>query len=153
MRKLITAVLAMCFWGLTAQNNQVELVNGKFYTMDGTLFTGVYTQYEEGTKVAELSIASGELSGTAKYFHLSGALKESGTYKNGKREDEWKKYSATGNLLCVASFLNDTKHGKWLVWDNEGNLRFEMYYKNGKQVGTWKMWDANGELTTKDFGQ
>lgn len=153
MRKLITALTVICFLGVFAQSNQVMIENGKFYSLDGKLYSGLYTKIEDNNKVSELNIKDGNLSGPAKYFSLTGAVKEIGMYKEGKRHGEWKKFNDAGQLLSIASFNNDAKNGKWLVWDNNGKLRFEMFYNNGKQVGTWKLYDEEGNVSTKDFGQ
>lgn len=138
--------------GVNAQQVDVKVENGKYYSAEGTLFSGTYAQYNGATKVAELNIDNGVLSGSALYFHVNGTLKEQGQYAEGQRSGKWTQYNNVGEVITVAGFANDQKHGEWIVWDDNGNKRFEMFYNNGKRIGTWKMWDEEGNLSTKDFG-
>jgi len=155
--KRIKNILTALFLTLTTlavgQTTELTLENGKYYNLQGELFNGTYEQYEGSTKVAQLTVENGLLSGAALYFHTNGQLKEEGAYTNGKRSGNWTEYSVLGKVRSIASFKNDAKHGKWMVWDDNGNKRFEMYYLDNKKVGTWKMWDAEGNLTTKTFEQ
>jgi antitoxin component YwqK of YwqJK toxin-antitoxin module len=153
MRKLIAIGILLVFaLGANAQQANVKVENGKYYSVQGSLFTGTYAQYEGSNKIAELSIDNGVLNGAALYFHTNGRLKEEGKYVNGQRSGKWTQYNELGKVTTVANFVNDAKHGSWLVWDDNGNKRFEMNYNNGKRIGIWKMWDEEGNLTTKDFG-
>lgn len=137
--------------GLSAQNSDVTIENGKYYAADGLLFTGVYEEYDEGRLVSQLNVREGELEGSASYFHLNGQLKESGMYNNGHKTGEWQQFNDVGLLVGVASFDSDLKHGKWIIWDDEGNIRFEMFYNKGQKTGVWRMWDEDGNETSKDF--
>ncbi|NNJ54819.1 MAG: hypothetical protein HKP14_01730 [Bacteroidia bacterium] len=152
MRNLLTIIMMSVIGLLSAQNVDVEVVNGKYFNLDGNLFTGTYTEYAEGIKISELNIEEGVLSGSVLYFHLNGNLKEQGQYNNGLKTGDWKQYNSVGSITSTATFVDDKKDGQWMVWDDAGNKRFEMYYSNGKKVGVWKMWDDKGEMTTKDFG-
>jgi len=151
MKKIFTLILVAFTSFAMAQNSDLKIENGKYYSVDGSLFSGLYAQYDAGVKVAELSVEDGVLSGAALYYHANGKVKEEGTFLNGKRNGNWTQYNDMGQMNSIASYLQDNKHGKWIVWDESGQKRFEMYYNNGDRVGTWKMWDANGELTTKTF--
>lgn len=153
MRKSIIAVVMLVFaLGANAQQVELKVENGKYFSAEGALFTGTYDKYEGATKVAQLNINNGMLNGAALYFYNNGKLKEKGQYINGERVGSWTQYNELGNITGVAGFANDEKNGEWIVWDDNGNKRFEMFYSNGKRTGTWKMWDDEGNLTTKDFG-
>lgn len=151
MKKLMTIILSMLSVVVFSQNQEVNIENGKYFNVNGTLFTGQYAQYKDGIKVAELSVEDGVLSGVAMFYHTNGKMKEVGSYSSGERVGKWYQYNDLGDLSTVAAFKEDKKHGKWIVWDEDGNKRFEMYYDDGNRIGTWKMWDADGNLTTKTF--
>jgi antitoxin component YwqK of YwqJK toxin-antitoxin module len=151
MKNILTLILVAFASIAMAQSNDIKVENGKYYSMNGGLFSGLYAQYDAGVKVAELSVEEGVLSGAALYYHTSGNIKEEGSFDNGKRSGNWTQYNDLGQVNSSASYIEDQKHGKWIVWDDAGNKRFEMYYDNGARVGTWKMWSASGELTTKTF--
>jgi len=153
MRKSIAiGIMLVLALGVNAQQVDLKVENGKYFSAEGALFSGTYGKYEGVTKVAELNINDGMLNGAALYFHNNGKLKEKGQYTNGERVGSWTQYNEIGDVTTVASFASDEKHGEWVVWDDNGNKRFEMFYTNGKRTGIWKMWDEEGNLTTKDFG-
>ena len=151
MKNILTLIVVSFASIAMAQGNDIKVENGKYYSMNGGLFSGLYAQYDAGVKVAELSVEEGVLSGAALYYHTSGKIKEEGSFDNGKRSGNWTQYNTMGDVNSTASYVEDQKHGKWVVWDDAGTKRFEMYYDNGARVGTWKMWNASGELTTKTF--
>ena len=151
MKNILTVILVAFASIAMAQSSDLKVENGKYYSMNGSLHSGLYAQYDAGVKVAELTVENGVLSGSALYFHANGGVKEEGSFANGKRSGNWTQYNTMGDVSGTASYLADQKHGKWVVWDDEGNKRFEMYYDKGARVGTWKMWNASGELTTKTY--
>lgn len=153
MKNIIFLLIMALSASVYGQSTDLKIENGTFYSLDGTLFSGTYEQYEGSTKIAQLSVENGMLAGAALYFHTNGQVKEEGEYTNGKRSGNWTQYSELGEIRSIASFKSDTKHGKWMVWDEKGNKRFEMYYADGIKVGTWKMWDEDGNLSTKTFDQ
>ena len=153
MKNIITLVLAALTTLSFSQNQELIVENGKYFNVNGTLFSGQYAQFQDGYKIAELSVEDGILSGSAMYYHKNGSVKEEGHFSEGKRSGKWYQYNDLGNISTVAAFKADKKHGKWIVWDENGEQRFEMYYEEGQKVGTWKMWDSEGKLTTKTFKQ
>lgn len=153
MRNLIAIIVLIFGVTANAQNGDIQINNGKYFTLSGGLFTGVYEQFTDGVKTSEMEVKNGVLSGSALYFHTNGALREEGSYAEGKRAGAWTQYNSLGKVISSASFKNDEKHGKWMIWDDSGNMRFEMYYNEGQKIGEWKMWDEEGKLTVKVFEQ
>lgn len=151
MKNILTLILIAFASIAMAQSSDLKVENGKYCSLNGGLFSGLYAEYDAEVKVAELNVENGVLSGAALYYHASGSIKEEGSFDKGKRSGDWTQYNHLGQINSTASYLEDQKHGKWVVWDNEGNKRFEMYYDNGARVGTWKMWNASGELSTKTY--
>lgn len=151
MKKFITLILLAFATTASAQTNSLKIENGVYYNLNGTLFSGRYSQYDGDVRIAELSVENGVLSGASLYFYADGKLREEGGYLAGKRSGNWTQYNELGQISCMASFKADKKHGKWMVRDSKGNLRFEMYYLDGEKVGIWKMWDEEGQLTIKSF--
>lgn len=57
------------------------------------LLEGVSSKYSsKGILIEEITYADNVLNGLAKYFELNGNLKETGLYKNGKRDGKWEFY-------------------------------------------------------------
>ena len=154
MRTLIASTLiALLGFSSMGQSTEVAYVNGKFINSDGTFFSGIYAEYEDGVMVSQLTVNNGLLNGNAVYYFASGAIRIQGSYRFGQRDGKWVEFNNLGQLATISYYNNGQKDGKWEIWDLDGNKRFEMYYNNGEKVGTWKMWNDQGQLTTKEYGQ
>jgi antitoxin component YwqK of YwqJK toxin-antitoxin module len=46
-------------------------------------------------------------------YHENGRVKETGAFRNGRREGVWKQYSDTGALLAQAGFRDGQRQGVW----------------------------------------
>ena len=149
MKKLISLITAVLFSNIT---NAQQLNNdGKYITTDNELFSGTITSSHDGVKT-QLTVKDGEVTGAATYFYASGKIMETGTFLNGKRDQEWIRYSESGTKLAVAFYNAGKKTGTWLVFDDNGNKRFEMNYSDGEKSGKWTSWDENGVVVnTKDY--
>lgn len=125
---------------------------GLYIDSDGALFTGILENKENGAKISELEIKSGQPNGEAKYYYASGKLMETGVYDAGQKDGQWFRYNEAGVNVGLAVYSMGKKTGTWLVWDDTGKKRFEMHYVQGEKTGTWYNWDANGEMvSSKDY--
>ena len=126
--------------------------NGLYTDADGSLFTGIFENKENGVKQSEIEIKNGLFNGEAKYYYASGKLMETGVYENGQKDGKWLRYNETGLTVGLAIYNLGKKNGTWMVWDDTGKKRFEMHYHMGEKTGTWHNWNENGELiSSKDF--
>ena len=69
--------------------------------------------------------------------------KESGFYKNDKKEGEWKLYSKTDELSNITNYKEDIKEGYSEEY-HFGVLRNNGYYINDKKSGLWKDYQWGG---------
>ena len=109
MRSLTTLIAAVCTLVSFALTTNIVVKDGIYFNEDGSLFSGEYEQFESGIKLATISVNNGLLSGSAVYYHANGAIKEEGTFVNGKRSGSWFQYTSSGELTSVAAFNNDKK--------------------------------------------
>lgn len=97
------------------------------------------------------------------------AIEESGTYKNGLKQDEWKYYYTNGNLHFLKNYLdgklngkyqefsqneiliklgqykNDEKDNNWIEYYNNGKEKLNLIFNNGEII-CCKQFDENGKL-------
>jgi len=80
-------------------------------------------------------------------YHPNHKLFIEGSYKDGKREGEWKSWYENGNLWSVGTFKAGVQVGKTMTYYENGNLRYSgIYDNNEKRTGTWKFYDENNNL-------
>lgn len=81
---------------------------------------------------------SGELlhDSFLKYYH-SNQLAESGRFKNGLKEGDWKTWYENGVLQSDTEWDNGQKDGEYLSYDKTGFLTEKGYYSNGLKTGKW----------------
>jgi antitoxin component YwqK of YwqJK toxin-antitoxin module len=144
---LIIAITGAC----QAQSHPL-LVNGKYVTQTGELFTGTArldAQQTDGVTTQEIEVLAGQLHGSVRYINQNGTLAELGHYSNGEKNGQWLQYSPGGQLIGEAYYKNGLKDGIWTVWDEAGIKRYHMVYSSGKKVDTWKMWDEQANLVSE----
>ena len=134
MRSLTTLIAAVCTLVSFALTTNIVVKDGIYFNEDGSLFSGEYEQFESGIKLATISVNNGLLSGSAVYYHANGAIKEEGTFVNGKRSGSWFQYTSSGELTSVAAFNNDKKviitgyggHTEYLGKDYDGLVDYKL---------------------------
>lgn len=120
---------------------------------------GRWEYYRKNELSSYLTYKNGYLDGECGEVKPSGDLKETGFYKNGKKDGTWKTYYSDdqvkqldeykdgdlrktvtyytdGSVQRERNFLNKKEHGvdKSFEWET-GVQKSEKYYENGKQVG------------------
>src|ERR1700748_2303462 len=120
------AALILSFFLLTmfvnAQVKQNE--NGLYANADGSLFTGVLENKENGIKQSEIEIKEGLPSGEANYYYASGKVMETGTFEKGQKDGKWLRYNESGVEVGLAIYNLGKKNRTWIVWDDAGKKRF-----------------------------
>jgi len=97
----------------------------KFYNKNGEL-SGI-SFWKDGKRTRK---------GEWKFYH-NGKLRETGSYKLGKREGEWKSYHDNGKLSEIVSYKDGKKEGEWKSYYDNGKLAQIVFYKDGKIEEGW----------------
>lgn len=103
----------------------------------------VKTNYENGSVKSEY-VQKGELVAVTNYYE-SGAVKETGYYKNEIPEGKWESFAEDGSKTAEISYQNGKRHGEFRVWDQYDNAYIEMKYANGEVI------NANRYLKQTEF--
>lgn len=110
MKAIITAIAILIGTSVNAQSTPSE------------------TYYNNGN--IESRVASVNGADMITIFHEEGGVKETGIVENGKREGQWERYDAQGNLVARAYYKNDKKAGDWVFWNADGSLKMTVTYEN-----------------------
>ena len=114
----------------------------KLLMMTALVFTGALFAQDVKPEFEE----QGDLiKGT--FFYEDGAVKQKGTYKDGKLHGKWVAYDKTGAKTAVAQYANGENTGKWFFWNN-GNLT-EVDYTNNT-IAEVTTWDNSKTLVVRD---
>ncbi len=83
--------------------------NRKLVALDGTPYTGVYTDYydwENDQKEREEYYKDGKQNGLCTWWYENGQKKSEGLYKNGKLDGLWTVWSEAGERMDEAYFVD-----------------------------------------------
>lgn len=88
-----------------------------------------------------------------KSYHENGEVKEVLSFNEKEQLDGiCIYYDLDGDVLAVASYKDGKKNGEWKIWREDGTIAYEMYYSNGEKTGVWKQYNEKGELIKeRDF--
>lgn len=78
-------------------------------------------------------------------YEKSGALKITGTLKNGRREGIWTAWHENGEVESEVKYIDDLRHGPIRTWYDNGKLRYKGFYSNGEPIGEWIYYSREGE--------
>jgi uncharacterized protein len=126
-----------------------ELATREFY-VDG-LREGPYLEYDPGGEViTEALYVKGQFEGSFKRLAFGLPL-EIGTYRNGKKVGEWKRYFAGTKVLEAEEYYdqNGNKTGEWKYYYESGRLARVEKYKNNIGVGVWEEYFPNKALSKR----
>ena len=130
-------------------NTDVHLDLSKRYVeYKKKIFSGLVIKFYKNTNDT-LSVSifkNGLKDNTWKKFYKNGNIKEIRKYREGKKIGRYIGYYETGNIKFEENFKNNLNHGKLFIWSNEGKLVRESNYKNGYESGHQKIWGSNGKI-------
>ena len=78
--------------------------------------------------------------GPWKFWYRKGAVKESGSYVDGKKQGRWESWHSNGQKESERHYKADQEHGSFSVWKKSGQLRETGVHKDGQKDGIWKRW-------------
>jgi len=131
--QLFLSALIIAITGACQAQSHPLLVNGKYVTQTGELFTGTArldAQQTDGVTTQEIEVLAGQLHGSVRYINQNGTLAELGHYSNGEKNGQWLQYSPGGQLIGEAYYKNGLKDGIWTVWDEAGIKRYQIVYSS-----------------------
>lgn len=107
----------------------------------------VKTTYENGAVKSEY-VKQGKLVAVTNYYE-SGAVKETGFFKDGVPEGKWTTYAETGEKTAELTYVDGKRHGEFRVWDDYANAYVEVHYANGDII-TADRYVKETEFAAKD---
>lgn len=134
----------------TPQPYEQKDENGKVIRRGFTLcgkYTGAFLEfYSDGTLKSEYTLnEKEEVEGPVKIYHPNGKLRETGTYKAGKRNGYFESWYENGNREAEAMLENDAYHGTYREYNEKGELIMSGSYKNNAEDGVWQFFE-NGKM-------
>ena len=95
----------------------------KITTLNGELYTGRCTTYNDGVKRSIQQYVNGVDYGNWLFYHPNGKIETKGKFKNGKRVGTWKYYYSNGKIKQVSKYSKDGERiGNWKNYDSVGNI-------------------------------
>lgn len=107
----------------------------------------VNTVYEDGSVKTEYVKKDGLVLVT--HYYPSGAVKETGAFKNEIPEGKWETFAENGDKTAELNYVDGQRHGEFRVWDEYANAYIEMAYVNGEAM-TAKRYVKQTEFAAKD---
>ena len=88
--------------------------------------------YDNGAVKSEYKQA-GDLVAVTHYYE-SGAIKETGFFKNEIPEGKWETFAENGTKTAELNYQDGKRHGEFRVWDEFASTYTEMNYANGDVI-------------------
>jgi len=147
---IMKAMVFICSMLIGISMNAQELIHASKPVQTQEKFSGEHTTYfDNGNVQSTQMVVDGIAHGTYSLYHENGTLREQGTFENGKKVGEWKRFNDQSQMVAIANFVDGQKHGNWKIWDNQGVLRYDMSYENDSKVDIWYMYDETGNLVSE----
>jgi antitoxin component YwqK of YwqJK toxin-antitoxin module len=122
----------------------------KFNYLDSTITVSDYKNIVNSIE----NYKFGELSGLATYYYtlpLNKTKSSEGTYKNNKRDGEWKTYYFNGKLMKVENYKKGELEGKSEIYNEAGFIERVMTYKEDERINEMFVYSSTNELALKLF--
>lgn len=95
----------------------------------------------EGNKGYLPPFSTGLLHGLFINYYPTGAIKDSGYYKNGLKEGHWEEWLESGQVKSAGSYLHGVKNGSWSFYSSKGKLLSVKTYNNKGEVTHQKFFE------------
>lgn len=120
----------------------------------GTLFFAVANgqgiiaqEFHPNGKVKSTRFHDGERERFMTYYE-TGRIKETGAFKEGRRDGIWKQFDENGAELARAEFVNGQRQGTWEFRDPANRLKVRLQYIGGA-LARGEQYGDSGELVAQ----
>lgn len=133
-------------WVFNEYNRKNQLIGtGAYTTNKFNIKTGVFTEYNSsGVKISEVNYVNDTSQGDYYKWHDDGAIRISGTYKDGKINGDWESKYANGLSKEKGKIINNRRDGSWTGWYENGQIEYTGTFNTGVETGEWKYMYENG---------
>ena len=76
-------------------------------------------------------------------IHDNGVVIRRGSYKNGKMDGKWSRWTKEGIIKDIGHWKKGVPEGLWQFWHSNGKLKEEGFYQEGKRFGYWKYYEED----------
>lgn len=116
-----------------------------------TPFTGLAISYYPNKKVKyKVNFVNGLKNGELLIHRENGNLHSSYTYKNDKRNGDYKSYDIKGSsILEHGWYLDDLKSGDWIKYFENGKIDTKQSFVEDKENGHYESYYISGQLKSK----
>ncbi len=84
-------------------------------------------------------------------YYVSGRLKETGTFRHGRRDGVWEQYAENGTLLARAYFRDGRRNGTWEFRDASNELKGRLTYNDGRLAQSEQYDAARGLVASRSY--
>lgn len=84
-------------------------------------------------------------------YYESGRLKETGTFRNGRRDGVWEQFAENGTLLARACFQDGTRTGTWEFRNASNELKGRLIYSDGRLACSQHYDPAQGPVAGRSY--
>jgi len=81
-------------------------------------------------------------------YYETGRVKETGAFRNGRRDGVWKQFDENGAVLAKAEFINGQRQGTWEFRDPANRLKVRLQYVKGS-LARGEQYGDSGELVAQ----
>jgi antitoxin component YwqK of YwqJK toxin-antitoxin module len=129
--------------GKLRSERNVSILSDDTYVNDGP-----YVEYyPDGQKFAEGNYVAGVMEGEWNYWHPTGEVCKTITFKKGKPEGTFEVRRADGTLESKQSFKNGIRHGEWVTYYEDGKTpKVKANIVDGKVEGERTTYFENGQM-------
>lgn len=72
------------------------------------------------------------------FYYEDGAVKQEGTYKNGKLHGQWVMYAPDGSKMAIAHYKKGKKVGQWFYYQDQDLTQINYTDNRIAEVSQWK---------------
>jgi antitoxin component YwqK of YwqJK toxin-antitoxin module len=84
-------------------------------------------------------------------YYESGRLKETGTFRHGRRDGVWEQYAENGALLARACFHDGHRSGTWEFRNARNELKGRLTYSEGRLAKSEQYDAAQGLVASRSY--
>ena len=104
-------------------------------------------EFHPNGKVKSTRFHDGERERFMTYYE-TGRVKESGAFRDGRRDGVWKQFDESGAVLAKAEFIRGQRQGTWEFRDPANRLKVRLQYVEGS-LARGEQFGESGELVAQ----